>query len=149
MITKKDIDKTRNVVCSISKTNKPYLKVTSAKFECPSCGSVLSVLQLEVKFREPTRCSCGRRGGFKVIKKELIEAQDIKIREKETGFEYKAYIEGQKIIDQLKDLEDPNFVTIRGEIKDEYKKNSTKGEFVIYIKNFKQQKKEEKPSFLR
>jgi len=115
MITKKDIGEKRDVICSVSKVSKPYLKVKSAKFECPSCGSILSVLQLDEKFREPTRCSCGRRGGFKVISKELIEAQDIKIMEKESGFEYKAYIEGQKIIDKLKNIEDASFLTIKGE----------------------------------
>ena len=33
-------------------------QVVNAKFECPSCGAILSVLQIERKFREPSRCSC-------------------------------------------------------------------------------------------
>ena len=33
-------------------------QVVNAKFECPSCGIVISVLQIEKKFREPSRCSC-------------------------------------------------------------------------------------------
>ena len=37
-------------------------QVTSAKFECPSCGNVLNILQLDSQFKEPTRCSCGRKG---------------------------------------------------------------------------------------
>ena len=44
-----------------------------AKFECPSCGTTISVLQISKKFREPTRCSCGRRGGFKLISKEMVD----------------------------------------------------------------------------
>jgi DNA replicative helicase MCM subunit Mcm2 (Cdc46/Mcm family) len=148
MITKKDIGQTKEIICMVSKVQKPYLKVKSAKFECPSCGTVLTVLQVDKKFREPTRCSCGRRGGFKVISKELIEGQDITFLEKETNFEYKAYIEGQGIIDKLKAIEDANFVTIKGEIQDEYKKNSTQGEFVVFVEDI-EQKKEEKPAFLR
>jgi DNA replicative helicase MCM subunit Mcm2 (Cdc46/Mcm family) len=148
MITKKDIGEKREVICSVSKVNKPYLKVKSAKFECPSCGSILSVIQIDEKFRQPSRCACGRRGGFKIISKELIEAQDIVVTEKETGFDYKAYIEGQKVIDKLKSIEDTNFITVNGEIQDEYKKKSTKGEFVIYVESI-EQKKEEKPAFLR
>src|SRR5690606_10633212 len=31
-------------------------QVTSAKFECPSCGSIHSVLQIDTKFKEPTSC---------------------------------------------------------------------------------------------
>lgn len=148
MITKEDIGKKKDIICSISKINKSYLKVKSAKFECHSCGTILTAIQVDEKFRQPSRCACGRRGGFKVISKELIEAQDIVVLEKETNFEYKAYIEGQEIIDKLKSMEDPNFVTVKGEIADEYKKNSTKGEFVIIVESV-EQKKEEKPAFLR
>lgn len=55
--------------------------VTNAKFECPSCGSIITVLQTEKKFKDPTRCSCGRRGGFNNISKELVDAQAIVVEE--------------------------------------------------------------------
>jgi replicative DNA helicase Mcm len=48
-------------------------KVVNAKFECPSCGTIISVLQVEDKFREPSRCSCGRRGAFRLISKNLVD----------------------------------------------------------------------------
>jgi len=56
-------------------------QVVNAKFECPSCGTVISVLQIEKKFREPTRCSCGRKGGFKLISKEMVDTQRLVIEE--------------------------------------------------------------------
>lgn len=56
-------------------------QVTSAKFECPSCGNIISVLQLEAKFREPSRCGCGRKGKFRVLSKELIDAQRLVLEE--------------------------------------------------------------------
>lgn len=56
-------------------------QVTSARFECPSCGNVITVLQLDKKFREPSRCSCGRKGKFKELSKELIDAQGIVLEE--------------------------------------------------------------------
>ena len=56
-------------------------QVVNAKFECPSCGTVICVLQIEKKFREPTRCSCGRRGGFKLISKEMVDTQRLIIEE--------------------------------------------------------------------
>lgn len=56
-------------------------QVVNAKFECPSCGTIISVLQIEKKFREPTRCSCGRRGGFRVISKEMVDTQRLIIEE--------------------------------------------------------------------
>ncbi len=56
-------------------------QVVNAKFECPSCGTVLSILQIEKKFREPSRCSCGRKGGFKLISKDMVDAQRIVVEE--------------------------------------------------------------------
>jgi replicative DNA helicase Mcm len=56
-------------------------QVVNAKFECPSCGTIISVLQVEKKFREPTRCSCGRKGQFKLLTKEMVDAQRIVIEE--------------------------------------------------------------------
>jgi replicative DNA helicase Mcm len=56
-------------------------QVTSARFECPSCGNVINVLQLDQKFKEPTRCGCGRKGKFRLLNKELIDAQGIILEE--------------------------------------------------------------------
>ena len=56
-------------------------QVVNAKFECPACGTVISVLQIEKKFREPTRCSCGRKGHFNLITKEMVDAQRIVVEE--------------------------------------------------------------------
>jgi len=56
-------------------------QVVNAKFECPSCGTIMSVLQIEKKFREPSRCSCGRRGGFRLISKEMVDTQRLVIEE--------------------------------------------------------------------
>jgi replicative DNA helicase Mcm len=56
-------------------------QVVNAKFECPSCGTVISVLQIEKKFREPSRCSCGRRGGFRLISKDMVDTQRLVVEE--------------------------------------------------------------------
>ncbi len=56
-------------------------QVTSARFECPSCGNIITVLQVESKFKEPSRCGCGRKGKFKLISKELVDAQKIVLEE--------------------------------------------------------------------
>ena len=55
--------------------------VTAAKFECPSCGNILNVLQLDKKFKEPSRCGCGRKGKFKEISKELVDGQGLVLEE--------------------------------------------------------------------
>lgn len=57
-------------------------QVTSARFECPSCGNILPILQLEQKFREPSMCnSCGRKGRFRLLSKKLVDAQKIVLEE--------------------------------------------------------------------
>ena len=56
-------------------------QVVNAKFECPSCGSVISVLQLDKRFKEPTRCACGRKTGFKLLSKDMVDAQRLVIEE--------------------------------------------------------------------
>jgi len=56
-------------------------QVINARFECPSCGTVISVLQIEKKFREPSRCSCGRKGQFRLLSKTMVDAQRLVIEE--------------------------------------------------------------------
>ena len=56
-------------------------QVVNAKFECPNCGAVLSVLQIERKFREPNRCSCSWKGTFKLLSKEMVDTQRLVIEE--------------------------------------------------------------------
>jgi replicative DNA helicase Mcm len=56
-------------------------QVTSARFECPSCGSIISVLQIDNKFKEPNSCSCGRKGKFNLMSKELVDAQKLVLEE--------------------------------------------------------------------
>ena len=56
-------------------------QVTAAKYECPQCGSVMPVLQLDKKLKEPNRCSCGRKGKFRLLHKELVDAQGIVMEE--------------------------------------------------------------------
>ncbi|MBI4983380.1 minichromosome maintenance protein MCM [Candidatus Woesearchaeota archaeon] len=55
--------------------------VAASKFECPSCGNIISILQLDKKYKEPTRCSCGRKGKFKEIARDLVDGQGIVLEE--------------------------------------------------------------------
>ena len=55
--------------------------VAAAKFECPSCGNILNVLQLDKKYKEPSRCGCGRKGKFKEISKNLVDGQGLVLEE--------------------------------------------------------------------
>ena len=62
-------------------------RVTAAKFECPVCGNIINVLQLNGSFKEPSKCGCGRKGKFSLISKELVDAQGIVLEEVPEGLE--------------------------------------------------------------
>ncbi|MBI2499452.1 ATP-binding protein [Candidatus Woesearchaeota archaeon] len=62
-------------------------QVVSAKFECPSCGNNISILQIDTRFKEPVRCSCGRRGKFRLVSKDLVDAQRLVLEESPEGLE--------------------------------------------------------------
>ncbi len=80
-IRSKNINKLISFEAIVRQASDVRPQVTSAKFECPSCGNTISMLQLESKFREPSRCSCGRKGKFRLISKELVDAQHLKVEE--------------------------------------------------------------------
>jgi replicative DNA helicase Mcm len=80
-IRAKHLNKLISITGIVRQASEVRPQVTNAKFECPSCGTIISVLQVEKKFREPTRCSCGRKGNFKLISKEMVDAQRLVIEE--------------------------------------------------------------------
>lgn len=80
-IRSKNLDEMIVVEGIIRQASDVRPQVINAKFECPSCGTVLAVLQIEKKFREPSRCSCGRRGGFRLISKEMVDTQRLVVEE--------------------------------------------------------------------
>jgi len=55
--------------------------VAASKFECPSCGNIINMIQLDNKYKEPTKCSCGRKGKFKEISRELVDGQGVVLEE--------------------------------------------------------------------
>jgi len=81
-IRSKHIGKLLCIEGIVRQTSDVRPQVINAIFECPSCGKKIEVLQLEKKFLEPSRCSnCGRKKGFKVIEKHLVDAQRIVVEE--------------------------------------------------------------------
>jgi len=55
--------------------------ITSARFECPSCGAIIPVLMTESKFKEPSKCGCGRKGKFTLLVKIKTDAQNLSVEE--------------------------------------------------------------------
>lgn len=58
---------------------KPEISV--AIFQCPDCGSKLPVEQTERMIKGPSGCECGRRSGFTLADKKLIDMRWITVEE--------------------------------------------------------------------
>ncbi|MEK6886638.1 MAG: minichromosome maintenance protein MCM [Nanoarchaeota archaeon] len=80
-IRSKDIAKFISVEGLVRQKTDVRPQVISSRFECPSCGNIIPVLQLDSKFREPASCGCGRKGKFRLVSKELVDAQGIVLEE--------------------------------------------------------------------
>lgn len=61
--------------CVSLSTVRPIIK--HIRFECPSCGNIISIIQNEKNIKQPERCSCGRRGGFKETSKDVEDVARI------------------------------------------------------------------------
>jgi len=55
--------------------------IINIKFECPSCGTIISILQNDFNITHPKKCSCGRRGDFKTIKRDLVNISNIMLED--------------------------------------------------------------------
>jgi len=80
-IRSKDLGKFIVVDGVIKQKTTVHPQVVSAKFECPSCGNIIVVNQDENVFKKPEKCTCGRKGKFRLIDKKLIDAQKIVLEE--------------------------------------------------------------------
>lgn len=80
-IRSKDLGKLMHFDGVVRNKSEVRPQVASAKFECPSCGNTHTILQIDNKFKEPTRCSCGRKGKFRLVSKDLVDAQVMVLEE--------------------------------------------------------------------
>ncbi len=78
----RDIGKLLRIEGVVKQKTDVRPQVVTARFECPSCGAIIPVLQDEQHFKEPAVCiSCGRKGKFRLLSKDLVDAQAMIIEE--------------------------------------------------------------------
>lgn len=65
----------------VMKPTEVMLKCIKARFECGSCGNILSILMLGREFVVPKRCGCGRKSGFRLLNQDLIKFQRFELQE--------------------------------------------------------------------
>lgn len=144
MITGEDIGSIVKLNGIVSKIGKPYVRITYGRFECPSCGSIIGVKQQDRKLKEPSRCSCGRRGGFKMFEHDQAEGQDIYVLEKGTDFGYIVYLEEKMLIRKLTRIQEECAVEIMGMVQLQFANNSAVGDLVLFATRLSQTKKKKR-----
>ncbi len=81
-IRSRHIDKLVTVEGIIKQKSDVKGQILSTRFECPSCGNVTSVLQTdERKFKEPSKCGCGRKGKFRKLSSEKVDVYTMSVEE--------------------------------------------------------------------
>ncbi len=81
-IRSKDLGKLIVIEGLVKQKSDVRPQMVNARFECPSCGNIITVLQVGKTFKEPTQCpACGRKGKFKLLSKDLVDAQGMIIEE--------------------------------------------------------------------
>lgn len=131
MIKKSDVDKEVTLIGEVRTIYKPYVRITEASFECPSCGTIHTIIQRSYYIKEPKRCACGRKGGFKIVSHKEAEGQEIVVLEKGTEFAYKIYIEKENLLRKLVKLNEESMVEVKGIVQIEYKKDVAVGDLVL------------------
>ena len=112
---------------------------TESKFECPSCGTIIRTIHHGDSYREPKRCSCGRRAGFKLISDEISDFLEIIVRSKDitkTKIRIHVQLQGADLIDYLnKNLGNGKTIEIIGvyKAKQKYDRNKKTNKFTGYI----------------
>lgn len=144
MITGEDVGEIVKLNGIVSRIGKPYVRITSALFECPSCGTIIRVKQQDRKLKEPTRCSCGRKGGFKMIDHDKAEGQDIYVLEKGTDFGYIVYLEEKRLIRKLTKIQEECAVEVTGIVQLQFANNSAVGDLVLFATRLLQVKRKKK-----
>lgn len=131
-----DIGKLIKLRGYIRKVTDIIHSVSSARFECPSCGNIISILQLTPQFKSPNKCGCGRKGSFKLISKEMFDYQKIVLEEDPVNLKTPTQ-KLQRIVVELKyDLADTVLIQpskkieITGIVKEEQIKDT------IYFKKY-------------
>ena len=81
-IRKEHIDLFKQFEGTVIRVGDVRVMPKNIKFECPSCGNVLNVLQFdEDELKVPTKCGCGRKGKFRTLRIEWKNIQIIYVEE--------------------------------------------------------------------
>ncbi len=83
-------------------------KITESRLECPACGNIITLLQLNNSYRESAPCGCGRKGKLNLISNTKIDFQGLSLEEPFENLEEHSVPESIGILIK-DDLTDPEY----------------------------------------
>jgi len=79
-LRKEDVDKLIVIKGFVRKISDVIHGVSIIRWECPSCGTMIPVLQGKT-LSKPTKCGCGRERGFRVQSRDIFDLQKLVLEE--------------------------------------------------------------------
>lgn len=76
-----DIGKLQAIKGIIKRITKVLSRTKKISFECPSCGSIIKIIQKGKKTSKPNKCSCGNRTSFREVEEERTNMQELVLEE--------------------------------------------------------------------
>jgi|GEM_PF-5984472 DNA replicative helicase MCM subunit Mcm2 (Cdc46/Mcm family) len=123
----------------ISSLGKVRHRVVNTKFECPSCGTIISVLQTGTKKVNPKRCSCGRNGQFREMSSDYEDYRNMTLaQEGETLFIH--INESLLDSDSNEILKEGNIILVSGILKPQLAGDSREIEVILEANNIEPSK---------
>lgn len=76
-LSKQHLKKLIKISGNIEKRTVIQTRIIEAIYECPSCGNIYTIKELEEKKKVPYRCSCGRKGQFRLLQNNYNDSFDL------------------------------------------------------------------------
>jgi replicative DNA helicase Mcm len=80
-IRSKHVGKFIKIEGTVSRYSEIKHVPTLKRFECPSCGEVLTIARIDNSLKEPPSCRCGGKGKFRTLSKEVVDTFKMVIEE--------------------------------------------------------------------
>lgn len=100
-------------------------QVYLAVYKCPDCGSLIEVEQTGKIMRAPNFCECGRRSGFQLVEKKMVDVRWLRVNEPfeittgERPGEIAVFLKGDLTTPEIQRKTDPgNRIKIIGIVKE-------------------------------
>ncbi len=80
-IRSKDVDKLIVIEGYVRRIAPIQHEIVIGTFRCPSCDNKVNILMKDGLFKSPTSCSCGRKGKFTLVSKEIRDIQKLVVED--------------------------------------------------------------------